>query len=107
VTRSAGFEQLRAVESGTPEASFGLSFFAPSAAEDPQFARWYSRYGRLSASPGMYAALLRSNGATDVRDILETIKVPTLVLHRTGDRVFDVRGSRYAADRIPRRVPGS
>jgi len=101
VTRSRGLEQLRAVEAGTPEEFFGLDLFAPSAAGDPEYARWWARFSRLSASPGMYAALMRSNGATDVRDILGTIKVPTLVLHRTGDQVFDVRGARFAAEAIP------
>jgi class 3 adenylate cyclase len=37
----------------------------------------------------------------DVRDILSAIRVPTLVMHRSGDRRIDVGGSRYLADRIP------
>jgi class 3 adenylate cyclase len=37
----------------------------------------------------------------DVRGILPAIRVPTLILHRTGDRRIDVGGSRYMAQRIP------
>ena len=41
------------------------------------------------------------NAEIDIRPILPTIRVPTLVLHRTGDRVFSVEGGRYLAERIP------
>jgi len=37
----------------------------------------------------------------DVRNILTAVRVPTLILHRSGDRRIDVGGSRYLADRIP------
>jgi class 3 adenylate cyclase len=37
----------------------------------------------------------------DVREILPAIRVPTLILHRAGDRRIDVGGSRYMAGRIP------
>jgi hypothetical protein len=49
----------------------------------------------------MYIALMKTNGATDVRDVLPAIDEPTLVLHRKHDHVIDVRSSRYVADRIP------
>ena len=49
----------------------------------------------------MCIALMKTNGATDVRDVLPAIDVPTLVLHRKDDHVIDVRSSRYMADRIP------
>ena len=46
-------------------------------------------------------AVLEMTLEIDVRDILPAIRVPTLVMHRTGDRRIDVGGSRYLAERIP------
>ena len=41
------------------------------------------------------------NSAVDVRDVLGAVRVPTLVLHRTGDALFKVEEARYLADHIP------
>ncbi|MDQ3725639.1 MAG: adenylate/guanylate cyclase domain-containing protein, partial [Actinomycetota bacterium] len=41
------------------------------------------------------------NGRVDLRDVLPTIRVPTLVLHRTGDAGFDIRHAHYLAEHIP------
>ena len=41
------------------------------------------------------------NKEIDVRHVLSAIRVPTLVLHRTGDTVVPVEGARYMAERIP------
>ena len=101
VTREEGISQLKSLEAGNFHKYFGLDFFAPSFADDPELENWWSRYGRLSASPAMYIALMKTNGATDVRDVLPTINVPTLVLHRKDDKVFDARASHYLADKIP------
>lgn len=101
ITRAEGMAQLRSLETGRFGELFGVEFFVPSAANDPEFQRWWARTGRLSASPAMYIALMKANGATDVRSVLPTIRVPTLVLHRTDDAVVDVRSSRYMAERIP------
>jgi class 3 adenylate cyclase len=56
---------------------------------------------RSAASPGMAAKLSEMFLDIDVRSILPTIRVPTLVLHRHGDRVVDVRAGKWLADRIP------
>jgi pimeloyl-ACP methyl ester carboxylesterase len=48
----------------------------------------------------LYAPLVKGTG-TDVRQALPQIRVPTLIVHRTGDRAVDVGSSRYAAGRIP------
>ena len=73
----------------------------PSVAGDDDFRRWWASYMRLGASPASAAALLRMNMEIDVRRVLPAIRVPTLILHRTEDRVVDVRNSRYIAERIP------
>ena len=78
----------------------GLEGRAPSLIDDQRFRTWWSDYLRMSASPGAALALTRMNGDIDVRPALETIAVPTLVVHRTGDRSLPVEGARYLADRI-------
>jgi class 3 adenylate cyclase len=79
----------------------GLEARAPSRARDPRFRETWARYLRLGASPAAVLALVQMNAEIDIRSILPTIRVPTLVLHRTGDRVFSVEGARYLAEQIP------
>ena len=78
-----------------------VEYYAPSRLGDDQFVRNLERYLRRSASPGAAAALLRMNSYIDVRDVLPTIRVPMLVLHRTGDHDVDVAEGRYLASKIP------
>ena len=75
--------------------------WAPSVAGDERFKRWWGQFLRLGASPSAARAVLEMTLEIDVRDILTAIRVPTLVLHRSGDRRIDVGGSRYLADQIP------
>jgi len=78
-----------------------LEIFAPSRAGDERFRRWYSRYERLSLSPGMVRAVVASDAEKDLRGVLPAIRVPTLVLHRSGNRYVDVEHGRYLARHIP------
>ena len=78
----------------------GLAVRAPSMEHDDRFRAWWSEYLRSSASPGAALALTRMNGEIDVRAVLGTIGVPTLVVHRSGDRSLPVEGARYLAERI-------
>ena len=55
----------------------------------------------MGASPGAAAALTRMNAQIDVRHVLPTVRVPSLVIHRTGDRALRVEEGRYLAERIP------
>lgn len=77
-----------------------LPLFAPSLAEDKGFAEWWSRYMRACASPRVAAQFLESALLVDVTDVLPTIRVPTLVVHRTGDRLAPVEEGRAAAEWI-------
>jgi class 3 adenylate cyclase len=77
-----------------------LDVFAPRAARDERFRRWYGRYERLSLSPRMLRAVVASDFEKDLRGILPSIRVPTLVLHRAGNRFIDVRKGRYLAEHI-------
>ena len=79
----------------------GLDIRAPSLAHDDRFRQWWARFLRMSASPGAAAALSRMNYEIDIRHILPAIRVPTLILHATGDLTTNVGASRYMAERIP------
>jgi class 3 adenylate cyclase/pimeloyl-ACP methyl ester carboxylesterase len=75
--------------------------FAPSRANDSSFQRWWGRNERLGASPAAVTALMRMNSQIDISGILPAVRVPTLVVHRTGDRTVDVEGGRDMAAHIP------
>jgi pimeloyl-ACP methyl ester carboxylesterase/class 3 adenylate cyclase len=78
-----------------------LSTFAPSAMDDPAMEEIWSRFQRAGASPAMARSVISALFKIDVRDILPTIQVPTLILHRTGDRIAPLAGARLMAERIP------
>ena len=78
-----------------------LPELAPGVMNDEEFREWWARYLRSSASPAGAAALTSMNSDADVRAVLPTIHVPTLIVHRTGDRRTDVRGARWMAEQIP------
>ena len=78
-----------------------LEGFAPSIAKDPDVKRWWAKYVRTSASPAAAGNLLRMNTELDIRHVLPTLRVPTLVLHRIDDESFSIDEARYMARRIP------
>ena len=77
-----------------------VEYFAPSMADDAEFKRRFVVYERRSSSPGAYQALMRMNAETDVRDVLSSIRVPTLILHRSGDIPIRVGHARYLHEHI-------
>lgn len=78
-----------------------LDTLAPSTVGAEQFRNWWATYLQRSASPGAALALARMNTEIDIRHVLPVIRVPTLILHRSGDLDIDVGGARYMAARIP------
>ncbi|HLM26618.1 MAG TPA: adenylate/guanylate cyclase domain-containing protein [Thermoleophilaceae bacterium] len=74
---------------------------AASRQSDPAFMDWAGRLERLAASPATAERILELIGQFDVRHVLPSIRVPTLVLHRPADGFLDVRHSRYLAEHIP------
>lgn len=78
-----------------------LPLFGPSRQNDAAFQRWWGRFERLGASPAAAKALMRMNSQIDISNIVPTIRVPTLVIHRTGDVTIDVEGGRFLAQNIP------
>jgi class 3 adenylate cyclase len=79
----------------------GIELVFPSLAGDEAFRRWWGRNMRAAASPAAARALAEMTMQTDVRPILSSIHVPTLIMHRTGDLLLAVEGARYIADQIP------
>jgi pimeloyl-ACP methyl ester carboxylesterase len=94
-------EQILAETSRTWGDGALLSAFAPAAANDPAMQEVWGRFQRASASPSMARAVMSALFEIDVRDILPTIRVPTLILHRTGDLIAPVEGARLMAETIP------
>jgi class 3 adenylate cyclase len=83
------------------EARGTVELFAPSMADDPRAVEMAERLERSSASPAMVWKIFEMFLDIDVRAILPTINVPTLVLHRRGDRVVNWRAGRALASQIP------
>jgi pimeloyl-ACP methyl ester carboxylesterase len=79
----------------------GIEERAPSRAHDLVFRNWWASYLRMGSSPGAAVALSRMNAEIDVRGVLPSIRVPTLVVHRRGDRCLKVDEGRYLASHIP------
>jgi class 3 adenylate cyclase len=89
---------------------FGLEARAPSMVDDQRFRQWWARFLRMSASPAAVTALTMMNSEIDVRHILPTIRVPTLILHSMRDQAIAFGAGQYMADRIPQaklvKLPG-
>ena len=78
-----------------------IEVVAPSAADDPEARAMLARLERASASPGMLAALVQMFLDIDVRDVVPSVHVPTLILHRRYDRLVNVRHGRWLAEHMP------
>jgi class 3 adenylate cyclase len=79
-----------------------ITALAPkSSANNARLRAWFAKLERLAASPGTAAKFVMMNAQIDVRAVLPTIQVPTLVLHRAGDTMVDKRHSLYLAEHIP------
>jgi pimeloyl-ACP methyl ester carboxylesterase/plasmid stabilization system protein ParE len=97
--REATAEFIAPVWGRDPEGIMEL--FAPSTPRTPQALEALARLERYGASPAVSQQIFEMFLDIDVRDVLPTIGVPTLVLHRRGDRVVNWRAGRDLADRIP------
>ncbi len=95
--REAFFELMRN-EWGGP---VGIDERAPSMANDAEFREWWATYLRMGASPGAAVALTKMNAEIDVRGVLPSVRVPTLVIHRSGDMCLKVEEGRFVAAQIP------
>src|SRR5215213_4625104 len=92
------FSEMMQQEWGGP---VGIEERAPSMAADPEFRDWWATYLRMGASPGAAVALTKMNAEIDVRNVLPSIRVPTLVIHRSGDMCLKAEEGRFVASKIP------
>jgi class 3 adenylate cyclase len=96
-----------AVEQGVDD----VALLNPTVAGDQAFRTWWVRAGRRGASPSVAKAILRVKWTADVRQFLQLVQVPTLVLHRAGYAVLRPDHGRYLAEHIPgalfRELPGT
>ena len=83
---------------GTLDGS-GVEFCTPSLIGDESAREWYVHYWRSAGGPGSALALLQVNTQIDIRRVLGTVRVPTLVLHRTDETWINY--GRYTAAKIP------
>jgi class 3 adenylate cyclase len=94
---AAWIEQIRKHWGERDFAAEDLRRFAPTVADDPEMQDWWARVMRLGASPGAAVVIVRMAMAIDVRDVLPSIRVPTLVLFREATRAE----AAYVTERIP------
>ncbi len=93
----------RLVYAASVEADWGYSSDLPRMCPnaDDAMAEWWQRRARAAASPGAARALIEMNSRIDIRDVLPTIRVPTLVLHRLDDPDAQSEEGRFIAERVP------
>jgi class 3 adenylate cyclase/pimeloyl-ACP methyl ester carboxylesterase len=77
-----------------------LELLGPSVVGDPNFRQWWAHYQRLGCSPGTVLAIRRMLQRSDVREVLPSIRVPTLVVHRRDNRAVEVGQGSYLAEHI-------
>jgi class 3 adenylate cyclase len=95
------FEEMRRDWGTRAYAAKAVPWFNPSLTNDDRTIDWWARNMRLSASPSSAVAIERIWHEIDIRAILPTIRVPTLVMHRIDDAIEDVEAGRDIASRIP------
>jgi class 3 adenylate cyclase len=78
-----------------------MDFYAPSRVGDAPFEAWWLRNERLGVSPGAVASIFQMVLEIDIRHVLTSVRVPTLVLHRAKDRLVPIENGRYIAEHIP------
>ena len=83
-------EQRQFFERFTSEIGTGQNLDIQGPSHDERFKQWWARFERLGNSPGAWRERAEILASIDVRQALPLIQAPTLVLHRTGDRVIDV-----------------
>jgi class 3 adenylate cyclase len=83
------------------EAVDDVALMAPSLVSDPEFRAWWIRAGTRGASPAVARAMNALVAYSDLRALLPTISVPTLVLHRLGNDYIRIGHARYLAEHIP------
>ena len=92
---------LRLSDDGGLAGPDALPIVAPSMADDLEYVEYFARVLRSATTPRQARDCFETYAKTDIRNVLASVKVPVLVLHRSGDRLFPVEQSRDLAERIP------
>ena len=93
-------EVIAVIEAATVSGDSGVELLAPSRVGDERFDRDLARLQRFSVRPGAYGHFYRQTMEADVTGVLPSIRTPTLVLNRVGNRILPVDHSREAAASI-------
>jgi class 3 adenylate cyclase len=78
-----------------------LQMFAPTMKDDLAFKEWWGKFERLGGSPGAVKTLILMDRQIDITDVLPSVNVPSLIIHRRDDMLVDVEAGRLLAERIP------
>jgi len=101
---------LESIRSRTLDPDQLFHALAPRDATDAATLRWWNTFWYSAVSTPESVDQITAMGPVDIRGLLGAVRVPVLVLHRTGDGMADVRASRYMADKLPmgtlRELPG-
>jgi pimeloyl-ACP methyl ester carboxylesterase/class 3 adenylate cyclase len=89
------------VDSDWGNVGWAIPLFAPSAVGDEGYRGWLERAQRRSLSPAMAGAVFDVLYRSDISDVLPAVRVPTLVIHRRGNRYLEPEHGRYLARHIP------
>ncbi|MDQ1534348.1 MAG: hypothetical protein QOF28_2109 [Actinomycetota bacterium] len=92
---------LRLIDDGGLAGPDSLSILAPSMADDTEFVDFSARILRSATTPRQARDCFETYARTDIRNVLASVTVPVLVLHRTGDLLFPIDQSRDLAKRLP------
>jgi class 3 adenylate cyclase len=100
-TREEFEESMATLSERWSEPPSSLRIFVPSRGDDPRLLEWFGRLKVQAASPAAAEVFMRMAHEIDVRSVVPTIRVPTLILHSAGDQICHVENARYLARTIP------
>lgn len=80
---------------------WAIESFAPSRAKDETFRAWWSMVLRSASSPSSIKAVFKLIGEVDIRQLLPQVRIKTLVIHKTDDRMVSIEAGRYFAKHMP------
>jgi len=76
------------------------SLFTPALADDATFRRWFAKAQRAALSPRDAASVVSVITAMDVRQVLVSVRTPTLIIHRKGNQLVSIEQARYLAEHL-------
>ena len=102
-SQEAWDDYVEAVRQGWGTLAFAESegkYVWPDIGDDTEWFRQYATWMRRSVSPGDAVAFFKTDSELDVRDLLPSVRTPTFVIQRIGDRSVPIEYGRYVAHQI-------